>query len=76
MVLFSPSQILKVLHKTYVNLKKKPVWSDLNPKAVDRDELFGFIHPATREWKDGKQGWFLNENHNITTKHCSASQNM
>uniref|UniRef100_A0A672ZPD5 Dynein, axonemal, heavy chain 11 n=1 Tax=Sphaeramia orbicularis TaxID=375764 RepID=A0A672ZPD5_9TELE len=49
------SQILRVLHKTYVNLKKKPVWSDLNPKAVDRDELFGYIHPSTREWKDGKR---------------------
>uniref|UniRef100_A0AAV2MDL9 AAA+ ATPase domain-containing protein n=1 Tax=Knipowitschia caucasica TaxID=637954 RepID=A0AAV2MDL9_KNICA len=47
------SQILRVLHKTYVNLKKKPVWSDLNPKAVNTDELFGFIHPSTREWKDG-----------------------
>ncbi|XP_041843992.1 dynein heavy chain 11, axonemal [Melanotaenia boesemani] len=51
------SQILRVLHKTYGNLRKKPVWNDLNPKAVDRDELFGFIHPATREWKDGKQTW-------------------
>ncbi|XP_028280327.1 dynein heavy chain 11, axonemal isoform X1 [Parambassis ranga] len=48
------SQVLRVLHKTYVNLKRKPVWNDLNPKAIDRDELFGFIHPATREWKDGK----------------------
>lgn len=34
-------------------MKKKPVWNDLNPKAINRDELFGFIHPGTREWKDG-----------------------
>uniref|UniRef100_A0A3P8V3P1 Dynein axonemal heavy chain 11 n=1 Tax=Cynoglossus semilaevis TaxID=244447 RepID=A0A3P8V3P1_CYNSE len=61
------SKILKVLHKTYVNLKKKPVWSDLNPKAVDRDELFGFIHPATREWKDGKQVYALNERVPLTS---------
>ena len=27
---------------------------DINPKAVTADELFGFINPATREWKDGK----------------------
>lgn len=51
-------QILKVLHKTHADLKRRPVWNDLNPKAIDRDELFGFIHPASREWKDGKQNWF------------------
>ncbi|KAG7466869.1 hypothetical protein MATL_G00146930 [Megalops atlanticus] len=47
------SQILKTLHKTYANMKIKPVWNDINPKAVTTDELFGFLHPATREWKDG-----------------------
>lgn len=34
-------------------MNKKTVWNDLNPKAISRDELFGFIHPGTREWKDG-----------------------
>lgn len=34
-------------------MKRKPVWQDLNPKAVTNDELFGYINPATREWKDG-----------------------
>ncbi|XP_062957128.1 dynein axonemal heavy chain 11 [Cynocephalus volans] len=48
------SKILRTLHQTYVNMKQKPVWNDLNPKAVTTDELFGFIHHATREWKDGK----------------------
>ncbi|XP_066519814.1 dynein axonemal heavy chain 11 isoform X2 [Hoplias malabaricus] len=47
------SQILKTLHRTYSNMKLKPVWTDINPKAVTTDELFGFLHPATREWKDG-----------------------
>ncbi|KAM8734967.1 dynein axonemal heavy chain 11 [Acanthopagrus schlegelii] len=60
------SQILRVLHKTYVNLKRKPVWNDLNPKAVDRDELFGFIHPATREWKDGLFSSLMREQANIS----------
>uniref|UniRef100_A0A7N8XYV6 Dynein axonemal heavy chain 11 n=1 Tax=Mastacembelus armatus TaxID=205130 RepID=A0A7N8XYV6_9TELE len=60
------SQILRVLHKTYVNLKRKPVWNDLNPKAVDRDELFGFIHPATREWKDGLLSSLMREQANIS----------
>ncbi|XP_034410206.1 dynein heavy chain 11, axonemal [Cyclopterus lumpus] len=60
------SQILRVLHKTYVNLKRKPVWNDLNPKAVDRDELFGFIHHATREWKDGLLSSLMREQANIS----------
>lgn len=35
-------------------MKRKPLWQDLNPKAVTNDELFGYINPTTREWKDGK----------------------
>ncbi|XP_019728452.1 dynein heavy chain 11, axonemal isoform X3 [Hippocampus comes] len=60
------SSILRVLYKTYVNLKRKPVWNDLNPKAVDRDELFGFIHPATREWKDGLLSSLMREQANMS----------
>ncbi|KAM7383622.1 hypothetical protein PAMP_003257 [Pampus punctatissimus] len=60
------SQILRVLHKTHINLKRKPVWNDLNPKAVDRDELFGFIHPPTREWKDGLFSSLMREQANIS----------
>uniref|UniRef100_A0A3B3CK65 Dynein heavy chain hydrolytic ATP-binding dynein motor region domain-containing protein n=1 Tax=Oryzias melastigma TaxID=30732 RepID=A0A3B3CK65_ORYME len=41
------------LRLTYANMKLKPVWTDINPKAVTTDELFGYLHPATREWKDG-----------------------
>ncbi|XP_037537274.1 dynein heavy chain 11, axonemal [Nematolebias whitei] len=47
------SQILKTLYRTYSNMKMKPLWNDINPKAVTTDELFGYLHPATREWKDG-----------------------
>ncbi|RKP21352.1 hypothetical protein ROZALSC1DRAFT_27237, partial [Rozella allomycis CSF55] len=47
------SQVWKTLAKTYNNMGKKCVYSDLNPKAVTTDELFGCINPATREWKDG-----------------------
>ena len=25
----------------------------INPKAVTRNELYGFMHPSTREWKEG-----------------------
>ncbi|KAI7806173.1 dynein axonemal heavy chain 11 [Triplophysa rosa] len=55
------SQILKTLHKTYSNMGKKPFWNDLNPKAISTDELFGFIHPATREWKDGLLSHFMRD---------------
>ena len=44
---------MKSLHRCYQNQKKKPIWVDLNPKAVTNNELFGIISPATREWKDG-----------------------
>lgn len=47
-------QVLKSLNKTYQRLKRRPVTVDLDPKAVTCDELFGIIHPATREWKDGE----------------------
>ena len=43
----------KTLYRTYQNQKKKPAYTDLNPKAVSNDELYGIINPATREWKDG-----------------------
>jgi hypothetical protein len=42
------TQVWKTLFKTYQNLKKKPVFCDLNPKAVTNDELYGIINPATR----------------------------
>lgn len=25
----------------------------INPKAVSRDELYGCVHPSSREWRDG-----------------------
>lgn len=47
------SEVMRSLQRTYQNMKRKPVWVDLNPKAVTNDELFGIISSATREWKDG-----------------------
>uniref|UniRef100_H2Y9A0 Dynein axonemal heavy chain 11 n=1 Tax=Ciona savignyi TaxID=51511 RepID=H2Y9A0_CIOSA len=60
------SQILKTLHETYKGLGKKAVWNDLNPKAITTDELFGFIHPATREWKDGLFSSTMRDQSNIS----------
>ncbi|XP_070251371.1 dynein axonemal heavy chain 9 isoform X5 [Myotis yumanensis] len=59
------SQVLRSLHKTYQIMKRRPIWTDLNPKAVTNDELFGIIHPATREWKDGLFSSIMRELANV-----------
>ncbi|XP_063817028.1 dynein axonemal heavy chain 9 isoform X3 [Pseudophryne corroboree] len=60
------SQVLKSLNKTYQIMKRRPVWTDLNPKAVTNDELFGIINPATREWKDGLFSSIMRDLANVT----------
>ncbi|NWU90022.1 DYH9 protein, partial [Upupa epops] len=60
------SQVLRSLYRTYQIMKRRPVWTDLNPKAVTSDELFGIINPATREWKDGLFSSIMRELANIT----------
>ncbi|XP_009879601.1 PREDICTED: dynein heavy chain 17, axonemal [Charadrius vociferus] len=62
------SQVLRSLNKTYKNMKRKPVIVDLDPKAVTCDELFGVIHPSTREWKDGLFSSVMRDLANITHK--------
>ena len=57
----------KTLFRTYQNLKKKPMFIDLNPKAVSNDELYGIINPATREWKDGLFSSLMRDQANLTT---------
>ncbi|CAH2045643.1 unnamed protein product, partial [Iphiclides podalirius] len=47
------SMVWQCLHRTYQMLKMRPMYNDLDPKAVTNDELFGVINPATREWRDG-----------------------
>ena len=59
-------QVLKSLTKCYLNQKRRPVWVDLNPKAVTNDELFGIINPATREWKDGLFSTIMRDLSNVT----------
>ena len=38
---------------------------DLNPKAVVPNELFGYINPATREWKDGLYSTMMRDFSNV-----------
>ncbi|KAG5897762.1 hypothetical protein JTB14_019981 [Gonioctena quinquepunctata] len=60
------SMVWKTLNRTYANQKLKPMYNDLNPKAVTNDELFGVINPATREWKDGLFSVIMREQANLT----------
>ncbi|KAA8581019.1 hypothetical protein FQN60_015325, partial [Etheostoma spectabile] len=57
---------MRSLQRTYQNMKRRPVWADLNPKAVTNDELFGIINPATREWKDGLFSNIMRELANVS----------
>lgn len=59
------TMVWRTLNKTYQNQKRKPLYNDLNPKAVTNDELFGVINPATREWKDGLFSVIMREQANI-----------
>jgi len=47
------SEMIKVLSKAQNLFGEKATINVLNPKSVTRNELYGYIHPATREWKDG-----------------------
>ncbi|XP_068439704.1 dynein axonemal heavy chain 9 isoform X3 [Clinocottus analis] len=60
------SQVMRSLQRTYQNMKRRPVWADLNPKAVTNDELFGIINPATREWRDGLFSSIMRELANVS----------
>ena len=47
------SEMIKTLSKAQNLFGEKSSINYLNPKSVTRNELYGYIHPATREWKDG-----------------------
>ena len=43
----------KTLRHAQMELGERTVYKPINPKAVTRNELYGYLHPATREWKEG-----------------------
>jgi len=46
------------------------VYKPINPKAVTRNELYGYLHPTTREWKEGLVSvTFRDMANNSTNKH-------
>lgn len=55
------SSVWKTLAKGMELLDKK-VWTHImDPKAVSSDELYGYMHRATRDWKDGILSYFMRE---------------
>jgi dynein heavy chain len=64
------SELIKVLSKAENIFGEKSTINTLNPKSVTRNELYGYIHPATREWKDGLLSQIFRDLANIhTVKH-------
>eukprot|EP00756_Hemistasia_phaeocysticola_P016846 Hpha_TRINITY_DN15501_c4_g2::TRINITY_DN15501_c4_g2_i2::g.105578::m.105578/K10408/DNAH; dynein heavy chain, axonemal len=47
------SEVWKTLSGALKVMGDQSSYKVMNPKAVTSDELYGYIHPATREWKDG-----------------------
>ena len=45
--------IWKILAEALNHLGQKTVYDFADPKAVSSDELFGWMNPKTKEWKDG-----------------------
>ena len=45
--------IWKTLLRSQNAFGEKTVFKPINPKSVTRNELYGFLHPSTREWKEG-----------------------
>ena len=63
------SCVLKSLFKTYQLQKRKPVWADMNPKAVTNHELYGYINLSTREWVDGLFSSVMRDIANMANDH-------
>ena len=56
--------------KAQNNAGEKTVCKPINPKAVTRNELYGYLHPQTREWKEGLVSvTFRDMANNTTNKH-------
>ena len=47
------SECWKTLAKAFRIMGNMTDYKVMNPKAVTSDELYGYIHPQSREWKDG-----------------------
>ena len=62
--------IWRTLNRAQNNHGEKSIVKPINPKSVTRNELYGFLHPTTREWKEGLVSvTFRDMANNATNKH-------
>ena len=61
------SELIKTLQRSNILNGQKHTINNLNPKAVTRNELYGYINQATREWKDGLISQIFRDLANCTT---------
>lgn len=47
------SAVWKTLHRALNLSGQRATFKVINPKSVTRDELYGSLHPQTREWREG-----------------------
>ena len=47
------SAVYRTLQRAQNMHGEKTIFKPINPKAVTRNELYGYLHPSTREWKEG-----------------------
>ena len=61
------TSIWKTLQHAQNAYGEKSIAKMINPKAVLRNELYGYLHPSTREWKEGLISVTFREMANNTT---------
>jgi dynein heavy chain len=62
--------IWRTLMRAQNTFGEKTVMKPINPKSVTRNELYGYLHPSTREWKEGLMSvTFRDYANNKTNKH-------
>ena len=62
--------IWRTLRNAQNTFGEKTVFKPINPKAVTRNELYGYLHPSTREWREGLVSvTFRDFANNKVTKH-------
>ena len=47
------SAVWRTLQRAQNNFGERSHSKPINPKSVTRNELYGYVHPATREWNEG-----------------------
>ena len=47
------SAVWRTLQRAQNNAGERTQSKPINPKSVTRNELYGYVHPSTREWREG-----------------------